>query len=147
MSLFLDVWNQVPHDWQTGLILLAVMLALWAIGALVKHCLTFRFRDALALQFMAGFKARDVSDGIDDKGGRRTHRPSQAEALEQLKRCLHVWRVRGGYFTVIDYQANQGLPDSEIFKRASEATKDADYTHTVSTLGGWKFLHSRIGGK
>ena len=147
MSEFLDVWNQVPHDWQVGLILLAVVLVFWGLGAAIKQCLTFRFRDALARQFVKDFKARDVSDGTDDKGHRRSHRPSPAEALAQLKKCLHVWRVRGGYFTVISYQANQGLPDSELLKRASEATKDADYEHTVSTLGGWKFLHSRIGGR
>lgn len=145
MNEFLDAWQQVPHDWQVGLILLAVVLVLWVLGALVKYCLTFQFRDALALQFIAGFKARDVSDGTDDKGRRRTHRPSQAEALEQLKRCLHVWRVRGGYVTVITYQANQGMQDSDILDRARAATKDSDSTHTVSRLGRSVLLHSKVG--
>lgn len=145
MNEFLDVWNQVPQSWQTGIILLAVALLLWAIAAIVKYCLTFRFRDALALQFLAGFKAHDVSDGTDDKGRKRTHRPSQAEALEQLKRCLHVWRVKGGYLTFISYQANDGLLDSDILGKARAASKDVDSTHTVSRFGRLVLLHSKVG--
>lgn len=147
LDAFLDAWHQVPHDWQVGIIIAAVVVVVWAIGAIVKHCLTFQFRDSLALQFLPGFKARDVQDGTDDKGRRRTHRPSQAEALEQLKRCLHVWRVRGGYLTFITYQANQGLLDSAIQDRARDATKDGDYTHTVKRFGRLVLLHSWIGGK
>ena len=144
-AALMELWLGLPDSVRCWLTVGAVVLVVWALGAIAKYCLTFRFRDSLALQFIAGFKAHDVSDGTDDKGHRRSHRPSPAEALAQLKKCLHVWRVKGGYLTVITYQANQGMQDSEILDRARAATKDSDYTHAVSRFGRSVLLHSRVG--
>lgn len=129
-AAFMQLWLGLPDSVRCWLTVGAVVLVVWALGALVKHCLTFRFRDALARQFIAGFKAHDVQDGVDDKGRRRSHRPSQAEALAQLKRCFHVWRLRDGYITFISYQANDGLLDLDITSKA-DAADSKGYTNTV----------------
>lgn len=144
-AAFMQLWLGLPDSVRLWLTIAAIVLVLWAVGAAVKYRLTYRFRDSLAQQFLAGFKAHNVFDGTDDKGRRRTHRPSQAEALEQLKRCLHVWRVKGGYLTFISYQANDGLLDSDILGKARAASKDVDSTHTISRFGRLVLLHSKVG--
>lgn len=144
MSEFLDVlqqaWLGVPESLRFWLTAAAVVLAVWTVGALVKHLLTYRRRDALAASSLAkNFKADAIVER-DAEGRVHRRNPSPAEAKRQCKKCFHVWRVRHGYITFIGYRVADGLSEQDVEKAAREAMKGM--THKAKAVAGGFLLRS-----
>lgn len=139
MNEFLDAWQQVPPSWQTGIIVAAIVLLVFATGAAVKHALTFRLLNRLSGAFADKFTPQDVVER-DSSGRERRRRPTPAEAKRQRKRCFHVWRVCGGYVTFISSRCSDELNAEEVKARAKKA--DASMTHEAREFMGGYLLRS-----
>lgn len=142
MSEFLDVFQQawlgVPESLRFWLTVAAVVLVLLALGAAIKHGLTYRFRNALAKAFEPDFRPEPIIEHLPN-GGTRRKNPSAADARRQCQKCFHVWAVRGGYITFISAKASYGM-DVDKVESLAKAVKMQHNARKV--FGGGYLLRS-----
>lgn len=128
-AAFMQLWLGLPDSVRLWLTVAAVVLVLLALGAAIKHGLTYRFRNALAKAFEPDFKPEPIIEHLPN-GGTRRKNPSAADARRQCQKCFHVWAVRGGYITFISDKASYGMDAAKVETLA----KAVNMTHRAKAI-------------